>query len=64
MTNKMTVFSNVSKLQILRDFTLCVFWSIFNVAYLTILSRLINNFAESNPVLTVIISYFSFLSLR
>ena len=61
MTNKMTVFSNVSKLQILRDFTLCVFWSVFNVVYLTILSKLINNFAESNPILTIIISYFSFL---
>ncbi len=58
---KMTVLGNIPKSQIIIDFSLCVMWSIFNVTYIRILSKLIDNFANTNPVLGVIIGYFSFL---
>lgn len=58
---KMTVLSNIPKYQIAIDFSLCVAWSIFNVAYIRILSRLIEDFSDKNPVIGIIIGYFSFL---
>ena len=58
---KMSVLSNIPKHQIAIDFSLCVAWSIFNVAYIRILSKLIDEFSDKNPILGIIIGYFSFL---
>lgn len=55
------VFKNIPRKQILIDAICMILWSIINVVYIRILSKLISNFSDTNPAITVVIGYFIFL---
>jgi ABC-type transport system involved in cytochrome bd biosynthesis fused ATPase/permease subunit len=55
------LFKNIPKRCVIRDFILTILWSLFNLAYIRLLSLLVENYVEEQPVLTVVIAYFAFL---
>lgn len=57
----MMLFKNIPKRCVIRDFILTILWSLFNLAYIRLLSLLVENYVEEQPVLTVAIAYFAFL---